>query len=76
MDLDIPRAERVASLADLRDAIGRPRRVDGSLEHLTPGRSRWLVKGDSGSARIEVWMTPERVPRIQKVLVSRTPWPS
>jgi CubicO group peptidase (beta-lactamase class C family) len=71
MDLDIPRDERMASLADIRDAIGRPRRVDDTLEHLTPGRSRWIVKGDSGSAQLEVWMTPERVPRIQKLMVSR-----
>jgi CubicO group peptidase (beta-lactamase class C family) len=71
MDLDIPRDERMAGLADIRDAIGRPRRVDGTLEHLTRGRSRWTVKGDSGSAQLEVWMTPERIPRIQKLTVSR-----
>jgi CubicO group peptidase (beta-lactamase class C family) len=73
MDLDIPREERMAGLADIRDAIGRPRRVDDSLEQLTPGRSRWTVKGDSGSAQLEVWMTPERAPRIQKLTVARLP---
>jgi CubicO group peptidase (beta-lactamase class C family) len=71
MDLDVPREERLASLAQVRDAIGASRRVDDSVEHSTSGRATWTVKGDSGSAQLEVWMTPERVPRIQKLTVSR-----
>jgi hypothetical protein len=73
MDLDLPRDERLAALCDIRDAIGRPRRVDGTVEHPTPGRAVWTVAGDAGSARMDVWMTPERVPRIQKLSVSRLP---
>jgi CubicO group peptidase (beta-lactamase class C family) len=75
MDLDIPRDERMAALAALRDAIGAPRRVAGSVEHATPARAGWLVRGDAGSARVDVWMTPEPSPRIQRVVATRMPDP-
>lgn len=71
MDLDIPREERTAALAQVRDAIGTPHRDDGSVEHPTPGQASWTVTGDAGSARVELQMTPEREPRIQSLVVKR-----
>jgi CubicO group peptidase (beta-lactamase class C family) len=71
MDLDIPRAERLAVLADVRDAIGNPRRVVDSVEFPTPARALWTVTGDAGSAKLDLLMTPERSPRIQKLTATR-----
>jgi len=69
MDLDVPWDERLAALADLREAIGMPERVVDSVEHATPAQATWTMTGDGGSARLELLMTPERVPRIQGLVV-------
>ena len=71
MDLDIPRAERIAQLSGVREAVGAFTRDDASVRHPSPARATWTVAGETGSARLEVWMTPERHPRIQKLVVTR-----
>lgn len=71
MDLDVPREERALALGELRESIGVPQREDGSVEHRTPAHASWTVTGELGSARVEMLMTPERVPRIQSLVVKR-----
>ena len=73
MDLDVPRDERVAALEAVRSAMGAFTRDADSVVHPTAARATWTVTGPGGSARLEVWMTPERAPRIQKLVVSATP---
>lgn len=70
MDLDVPRAERLAQLSGIRESLGGWTRDDMSVKHPTPARATWTVTGETGSARLEVWMTPERHPRIQKLVVT------
>ena len=70
MDLDLPRPERIASLRAVRDAIGTFTRDGSSVRHPSPARAAWIVRGDAGSAQLEVWLTPERRPRIQKLTVT------
>ena len=70
MDLDLPRPERVAALGAVREAIGPFARDVASVRHPSPARASWTVTGESGTARLEVWMTPERTPRIQKLTVT------
>ena len=72
MDIDVPRDERRAALAVVRAAIGESERVAGSLAHPTPARATWLVRGPGGSAKLDVLLTPERTPRIQKLTVTRS----
>lgn len=70
MDLDIPRAERMAALALVRAALGDTTRVESSVQFPSPARATWTIRGDAGSARLELWMTPERLPRIQKLIAT------
>jgi hypothetical protein len=69
MDLDLPRPERVAALHAAREAIGAFTRDTASVRHASPARASWTVTGENGDAQLEVWMTPERQPRIQKLTV-------
>jgi CubicO group peptidase (beta-lactamase class C family) len=71
MDFDLPRTERADTLRDVRDAIGPFTRDDASVRHASPARAAWTVTGASGTANLELWMTPERRPRIQKLTVQR-----
>lgn len=75
MDLDIPRAERLAQLTGIRESLGSWTRDEASVKHPTPARATWTVSGETGAARLEVWMTPERHPRIQKLVVTAVPDP-
>jgi hypothetical protein len=70
MDLDIPRSERMAALATVKATVGDVTRIDSSVEHPSPARAVWTVQGEGGSARLELWMTPEGTPRIQKLVAS------
>jgi hypothetical protein len=70
MDLDVPRAERLAQLTGIRESLGSWTRDEASVTHPTSARATWTVSGGTGSARLEVWMTPERHPRIQKLVVT------
>ncbi len=69
MDLDVPRAERLDALRALREAIGPFARDAATVHHPSPARAAWTVTGETGTARLELWMTPERRPRIQKLTV-------
>jgi CubicO group peptidase (beta-lactamase class C family) len=76
MDLDVPRAERLAELEGVRSVVGAFTRDADSVTHPTAARAAWTVTGPGGSARLEVWMTPERTPRIQKLVVTATATPA
>jgi hypothetical protein len=71
MDLDVPRAERVEALRVVREAIGPFARDAASVRHASPARASWTVTGETGTARLQLWMTPELQPRIQKLTVER-----
>jgi CubicO group peptidase (beta-lactamase class C family) len=71
MDLDLPRAERVDALRLVREEIGQFTRDAASVRHASPARAAWTVTGETDTARLQLWMTPERQPRIQKLTVER-----
>ena len=69
MDLDLPRAERLDALSAVRQAIGPFARDAATVRHPSPARASWTVTGKTGTAELQLWMTPERRPRIQKLTV-------
>ena len=76
MDLDVPREERLTQLTGIRESLGSWTRDEASVKNPTPARATWTVSGETGSARLELWMTPERHPRIQKLVVTAVPSPA
>lgn len=74
LDLDQPRAERLAAIAAQAAAAGggdRWTRVADSVAFLTPTRVQWRAANDAGAQLVlEVWLTPEVPPRIQRVAIS------
>jgi len=76
IELDEPVALR-------RQAIGRLAEVHGRLEpdgsepvvSDTPAHLAWWLRGERGRVRIEILMTPERPPRVQKLAIVSIPEP-
>ncbi len=65
LDLDRDRSERRNHASELAQSMGAFSRDAESLESRSPAHARWRVIGRSGSARIEVLMSPDPTPRIQ-----------
>ncbi len=70
VDLDVPLARREAALSALLDGIGGVAGV-GPLEHETPARASWELRGPAGVLRCRIMLTPHAVPRVQKLEVER-----
>jgi CubicO group peptidase (beta-lactamase class C family) len=77
LDLDQPRTERLAAIAAQVTAAGGDdewSRVAESVEILTPTRAQWRVASPTGSSlTLEVLLTPEHPPRIQRIAVAPSP---
>jgi CubicO group peptidase (beta-lactamase class C family) len=72
MDLDQPRAERVADIREITSNDLTWVRVPGSLSSNTPAHAKWRVSGESGLVDIELLMSPTRPARIQTLKVAKT----
>jgi CubicO group peptidase (beta-lactamase class C family) len=74
MDLDLPRHERLAAIAAEVAAAGGGAewsRVTESVRLLTPTRVQWRMASPTGRHLVlEVLLTPERPPRIQRIAVT------
>jgi CubicO group peptidase (beta-lactamase class C family) len=73
VDLDRPRDERRAALARVRESIGGATRDASSVVSTSPSRARWRVVGPTGTATLEVLLTPEATPRIQTLTAATDP---
>lgn len=65
LDLDQLRSERRNATAAASTVIGEFSRLPRSLKSRTAAHASWRVQGASGSARIEVLMSPDPRPLIQ-----------
>ena len=68
MDLDEPRELRAAEVAKLRDQLG-PFRPDDTRPpvSLSPADAAWWLRGAHGWLRVEILVTPEPIPRLQRL---------
>ncbi len=69
IDRDFPRPDRRADWQRAADALGEWRRSDRAIESDSQAHARWWVEGDSGMAKLEVRLSPERPPKIQALTV-------
>lgn len=69
LDLDIPREVRRAAVTAASRALGAFARESSSVRSRTAAHARWQVRGEGGSAWLEVLMSPDREPRIQTLRV-------
>jgi hypothetical protein len=67
MDLDRPRAERIADLQKLTSGKGAWKVVEGSITSPTKSFAKWNVESDGSALEIEMLMSPEKSPKIQKL---------
>ena len=73
MDLDQPRSERMAALAEAIRNGSKISRVSESLKSTTPAHAKWQVASDSGLLDIEILLTPTKPPKIQTIKVAKAP---
>jgi CubicO group peptidase (beta-lactamase class C family) len=73
MDLDQPRSERMAALAEAIRNGSKISRVSESLKSTTPAHAKWQVASDSGLLDIEILLTPTKPPKIQTIKVAKVP---
>lgn len=77
VELDEPLPRRRAELERLRAIHGWLRR-DAALapESDSPAHLAWWLQGDHGRVRIEILLSPEKTPRIQKLTITSVPEPA
>ncbi len=76
--LDQPLPRRAAALADLVASIGGVTSLS-PVEHATPARASWELRGPRGTLRCGILLTPRAEPRIQRldvVPVAPSPHPA
>jgi CubicO group peptidase (beta-lactamase class C family) len=73
MDLDQPRSERMAALAEAVRNGSKISRVSESLKSTTPAHAKWQVASDSGLIEVELLMSPTSPPKIQALKVAKAP---
>ena len=69
MDLDEPRAQRRAEVESLSAKFGPFVMIDGSVESSTRSHAKWKVQGSTSQLHIEILMSPEKNPTIQKLTI-------
>ena len=77
VDLDEPLPRRRAELERLRQVHGSLR-PDTSIapESDSPAHLAWWLHGERGRVRIEILLSPEHMPRIQKLTITSVPEPA
>ncbi len=76
VDLDEPLPRRRATFEGLREVHGSLR-PDPSVdpESDSPAQLAWWMSGERGRVRVEVLLSPERPPRVQKLTLTSVPEP-
>jgi len=69
MDMDQPRLERNASVEKLTSGRSNWKVVVGSLTAPTKSHAKWRVESEGITLEVELLMTPEKSPKIQKLVV-------
>jgi len=66
VDLDLPRADRIADVAAAAAQLGtiESSTIDQAVS-TTPADMQWWLRGSGGRLRIEIALTPEARPRVQ-----------
>ena len=70
MDLDKPRAERRSELEKFSAEFGPFAMIDSSVESSVRSHAKWKVQGSTSQLLIEILMSPEKNPMIQKLTIS------
>jgi CubicO group peptidase (beta-lactamase class C family) len=77
MDLDQPRSDRRAAAARVVEGLGRLRPdAERRPSSDSPADVTWWLRGDSGSVRVSILVSPEPRPRIQRLDLRRVGDPS
>lgn len=69
MDMDQPRLERVAEVEKLTSGRSNWKVVVGSLTAPTKSHAKWRVESEGSALEVELLMSPEKSPKIQKLVV-------
>jgi hypothetical protein len=69
MDMDQPRLERNASVEKLTSGRSNWKVVVGSLTAPTKSHAKWRVESEGSTLEVELLMSPEKSPKIQKLVV-------
>jgi hypothetical protein len=69
MDMDQPRLERNASVEKLTSGRSNWKVVAGSLAAPTKSHAKWRVESEGSTLEVELLMSPEKSPKIQKLVV-------
>lgn len=67
MDLDQPRAERIAELGKLTLGKAHWKPVTDSITAPTKSFAKWKVESEASAIEVEMLMSPEKSPKIQKL---------
>jgi CubicO group peptidase (beta-lactamase class C family) len=76
IDLDRPRPERRAAVAQVAAQIGAFTRLDDGWQSDSAADVRWRVRGERGDAEFTILLTPESPPRIQRFDVTTIATPA
>jgi CubicO group peptidase (beta-lactamase class C family) len=68
MDLDQPRAERIAELLKLTSGKTNWKPSEGSITAPTKSTVTWKVQTGASSIEVELLMSPQKSPKIQKLI--------
>lgn len=72
MDLDQPRAERIAELCKLTSGNSNWNPVGDSLTSPTESLALWKMESQGRTIAVDMLMSPEKSPRIQRLIFSRS----
>ena len=67
MDLDQPRAERIAELRKLTSGKDNWKPLEGSITAQTKSNVTWKVESGGSAIEVELLMSPQKSPKIQKL---------
>ena len=67
MDLDQPRAERIAELEKLTSGKTIWKTIADSITAPTKSFAKWKVESEASAIEVEMLMSPEKSPKIQKL---------
>ena len=69
MDLDCPRSDRREEFAIVGQQFAGFARVDNSLSSSAKSHAKWKVAVDSKELEVEVLISPEKPPKVQKIVL-------
>ena len=69
MDLDCPRSDRREEFAKVGEKFAGFGRVENSLTSSAKSHAKWKVAIDSKELEVEVLISPENPPKVQKIVL-------